>query len=96
MEIIVDLFAGGGGASHGIYMATGRHPDAAVNHDPVAVAMDKLAGDVTAAVGDRMRAEGEAQILATWLANRELGISPTELRESARKEAQGEMEARHE
>ena len=39
MEIIVDLFAGGGGASHGIYMATGRHPDAAVNHDPVAVAV---------------------------------------------------------
>lgn len=58
-------------------------------------AMDKLAGDVTAAVGDRMRAEGEAQILATWLANREPGISPTELRESARKEAQVEMEARH-
>lgn len=39
MEIIVDLFAGGGGASHGIYMATGRHPDAAVNHDPVAVSV---------------------------------------------------------
>lgn len=38
-EIIVDLFAGGGGASHGIRMATGRDPDVAVNHDPVAVAM---------------------------------------------------------
>lgn len=39
MGIIVDLFAGGGGASHGIYMATGRHPDAGVNHDPIAVAV---------------------------------------------------------
>lgn len=39
MELIIDLFAGGGGASHGIYRATGRHPDAAVNHDPIAVAV---------------------------------------------------------
>jgi DNA (cytosine-5)-methyltransferase 1 len=36
-EIIVDLFAGGGGASQGIYEATGRHPDVAVNHDPIAI-----------------------------------------------------------
>lgn len=39
--IIIDLFAGGGGASMGIYMATGRHPDVAVNHDPKAIAMHK-------------------------------------------------------
>ena len=26
-ELIVDLFAGGGGASQGIFQATGRHPD---------------------------------------------------------------------
>ncbi len=38
-EMIVDLFAGGGGASTAIYMATGRHPDVAVNHDPNAVAL---------------------------------------------------------
>lgn len=38
-ELIVDLFAGGGGASLGIEMATGRQVDVAVNHDPVAVAM---------------------------------------------------------
>lgn len=37
--IIVDLFAGGGGASLGIEMAFGRSPDVAINHDPVAVAM---------------------------------------------------------
>ena len=38
-ELIVDLFAGGGGASEGIRLAMGRDPDVAVNHDPVAVAM---------------------------------------------------------
>lgn len=38
-EIIVDLFAGGGGASQGIFQATGRHPDLAVNHDPIAIAV---------------------------------------------------------
>ena len=37
--MIVDLFAGGGGASTGIYCATGRHPDVAVNHSPAAIAM---------------------------------------------------------
>lgn len=40
-ELIVDCFAGGGGASEGIYMATGRHPDVAINHDPKAIAMHK-------------------------------------------------------
>lgn len=39
--IIVDLFAGGGGASEGIRMALGRDPDLAINHDPDAVAMHK-------------------------------------------------------
>ena len=38
-EIIVDLFAGGGGASYGIQLATGRGPDIAVNHDPAAIRM---------------------------------------------------------
>lgn len=38
-EIIIDLFAGGGGASQGIFEALGRHPDVAVNHDRLAVAM---------------------------------------------------------
>lgn len=30
--LIVDLFAGGGGASHGIRLATGRSPDVGINH----------------------------------------------------------------
>lgn len=38
-ELIVDQFAGGGGASLGIEMALGRSPDIAINHDPEAVAL---------------------------------------------------------
>ena len=33
-EIIVDNFAGGGGASTGIELATGRPVTIAINHDP--------------------------------------------------------------
>lgn len=40
-EIIVDNFAGGGGASEGIEMATGLNVDIAINHDPAAIAMHK-------------------------------------------------------
>lgn len=36
--LIVDLFAGGGGASLGIEHALGRSPDIAVNHSPLAIA----------------------------------------------------------
>jgi DNA (cytosine-5)-methyltransferase 1 len=38
-ELVVDLFAGGGGASCGIEQALGRHVDIAVNHDPEAVSL---------------------------------------------------------
>jgi DNA (cytosine-5)-methyltransferase 1 len=38
-ELVVDLFAGGGGASTGIELAIGRHVDVAVNHDPEAVSL---------------------------------------------------------
>ena len=40
-EIVVDNFAGGGGASTGIEMATGLPVDIAINHDPAAIAMHK-------------------------------------------------------
>lgn len=40
-ELIVDSFAGGGGASLGIEMALGRSPDIAINHDAEAIAMHK-------------------------------------------------------
>lgn len=42
MELIVDNFAGGGGASTGIELAIGRSPDLAINHDPEAVAMHRV------------------------------------------------------
>lgn len=38
-EIIVDLFAGGGGASEALKQALGRDPDLAINHDEMAVGM---------------------------------------------------------
>ncbi len=41
-ELIVDFFAGGGGASIGIELATGRPVDIAVNHDPDAIAMHNV------------------------------------------------------
>ena len=37
--MIIDSFAGGGGASTGIEEALGRSPDVAINHDPIALAM---------------------------------------------------------
>ena len=41
MDLIVDNFAGGGGASTGIELATGRSVDIAINHDPAAIAMHR-------------------------------------------------------
>ncbi|BCE02952.1 DNA cytosine methyltransferase [Marinicellulosiphila megalodicopiae] len=41
-ELIVDNFAGGGGASLGVGSAFGRDPDIAINHDPKAIEMHKL------------------------------------------------------
>lgn len=40
-EIIVDSFAGGGGASTGIEVATGRVVNIAINHDPDAILMHR-------------------------------------------------------
>lgn len=40
-ELIIDSFAGGGGASTGIEMATGLSVDIAINHDPEAIRMHK-------------------------------------------------------
>lgn len=40
-EIIVDNFAGGGGASTGMELATGRPVTIAINHDPAAILMHK-------------------------------------------------------
>jgi len=40
--IVVDNFAGGGGASTGMELALGRQIDIAINHDPVALALHKV------------------------------------------------------
>lgn len=40
-ELIVDNFAGGGGASTGIELATGYNVDIAINHDPEAIRIHK-------------------------------------------------------
>ena len=40
-EVVVDSFAGGGGASTGIEMALGRSPDFAINHDAEALALHR-------------------------------------------------------
>ncbi len=40
--LIIDCFAGGGGASVGMEMALGRHVDIAINHDPEAIRMHKV------------------------------------------------------
>ena len=41
-DLIIDCFAGGGGASVGIEMAIGRPVDIAINHDPQAIRMHKV------------------------------------------------------
>lgn len=41
-KLVVDLFAGGGGASTGIEQAIGRHVDIAINHDPDAIGMHEV------------------------------------------------------
>ena len=41
-SLIIDCFAGGGGASVGIEMALGRQVDIAINHDPEAIRMHKV------------------------------------------------------
>lgn len=70
--LIVDLFAGGGGASLGIELALGRSPDIAINHDPEALAMHAanhpatrhLLGDIWAV--DPVEACGGADVDILW------------------------------
>lgn len=41
-KLVIDLFAGGGGASTGIEQAVGRHVDVAINHDADAIGMHEI------------------------------------------------------
>ncbi|MFG1370711.1 DNA cytosine methyltransferase [Xanthobacter oligotrophicus] len=42
IELVIDSFAGGGGASTGIRMALGRDADIAINHAPLSLAMHRV------------------------------------------------------
>lgn len=41
-RLVIDSFAGLGGASHGITVALGRAPDFAINHDPEAIGLHRI------------------------------------------------------
>lgn len=41
-KLVIDLFAGGGGASTGIEQGLGRHVDVAINHDADAIGMHEI------------------------------------------------------
>lgn len=57
-DLVVDLFAGGGGASTGIEAAIGRHVDIAVNHDAAAVSLHQANHPLT---GTTECVDGEGQ-----------------------------------
>ena len=61
-EIVVDNFAGGGGASTGIERAIGRAVDAALNHDPKALAMHRMNHPQTAHYCEDIRAADPVKI----------------------------------
>lgn len=71
-ELVVDSFAGGGGASTGIFMALGRHPDVAVNHDGEALAMHEANHPTTEHIRedvwaiDPEKAMGHRQVGLLW------------------------------
>jgi DNA (cytosine-5)-methyltransferase 1 len=72
-DLIFDLFAGGGGASEGIVMATGRHPDVAVNHDADAVALHKTNHPPTHHLCEDIRKVDIAAVMALF-GNRPVGL----------------------
>ncbi len=71
-EIIVDNFAGGGGASTGIELAIGRSVDIAINHDPEAILMHKTNHPTTKHYCedvwevDPVEAVGNNKVALTW------------------------------
>lgn len=69
-KLIVDFFAGGGGASKGIELALGRSPDIAVNHDHEAIALHRanhpntihLQKDIWSVMPDLVRLIGNRRV----------------------------------
>ncbi|MBL9123024.1 MAG: DNA cytosine methyltransferase [Planctomycetaceae bacterium] len=70
--LVIDSFAGGGGASLGIAWAIGRAPDIAINHDPVAIEVHKTNHPSTRHVRDDVRSidicrvVGRRRVWALW------------------------------
>lgn len=64
--LIVDLFAGGGGASEAILFTTGRHPDIAVNHDAEAIGMHEVNHPTTLHLQDDIRRVDIPAVLARF------------------------------
>lgn len=59
-ELVIDNFAGGGGASEGIEQALGRSVDLAINHDATAIAVHTANHpDSEHAVADVKRIKGD-------------------------------------
>ena len=73
-ELIVDLFAGGGGASTGIEAAVGRPPDIAINHDPAAIKMHE-------AIHPRTHRQGGLYLRRTLAGHRARRIRPDAVQE---------------
>ena len=63
-DLIIDLFAGGGGASEAIRRTYGRHPDIAVNHDREAIALHEANHPSTLHLCDDIRQIDVAAVLA--------------------------------
>ncbi|MGC1304773.1 MAG: DNA cytosine methyltransferase [Caulobacteraceae bacterium] len=72
-ELIIDLFAGGGGVSEGVHMAFGRSPDIAVNHDEEAIALHQANHPDTDHLCENIRKVDIPAVLARH-GNRRVGI----------------------
>lgn len=65
-ELIVDNFAGGGGASTGIELALGRPVDIAIDHDPEAIAMHAMNHPDTLHLCENVWQVDIAAVVAGW------------------------------
>lgn len=66
-ELVIDLFAGGGGASTGIEQAIGRPVDIAIDHDPVAVSLHQVTRDIAAPLNTVTASSSPAAVAQAFL-----------------------------
>ena len=60
IHMIIDSFAGGGGASTGIERALGRSPDVAINHSAKVWLATKTCSSVLSEAGSRSNRDSQA------------------------------------